>query len=153
MSNLIRIITSIVGLLSALVSSCNYIHIHSRKWSILILPKMIANSLAVYIAMVGVICAILGSIFKAPLAILSGLSGALISILYVMRVTASRAVFEKAFGPEWLETLPPEQSHRLSQKRRVWWPSRLPEVRWERNLPFWTIPGSDRCLILFKASP
>jgi acetyl esterase/lipase len=123
--------------------------------SILILPKMIANSLAAYIAFAGVICTILGGIFRAPLAIASGLAGALISILYIMRVIASHAVFEKAYGPGWLEMIPAEQRQRLPQKRWVLWPARLPEARWERNLPFWTIPGNDRRLLcdLWQPAP
>jgi acetyl esterase/lipase len=147
MPNLIQIITSIIGLLVALVSSCNYLHIHSRKLSILVLPKMIANSLAVYIALIGLVCAILGSIFKAPLAIVSGLAGALISTLYITRVIASHALFEKAFGPGWLDLIPSEQRRRLSKKRWVLWPARLPEVNWERNIPFWTVPGTERNLL------
>jgi acetyl esterase/lipase len=147
MSVLIRIITSSIGILSALVSVCNYLHIRSQKWAYLILPKMIANSLAACIAMVCLLCVILGGFYKAPLAVVSGLTGALISIRYIARVIASQADFEKAFGTEWVEIIPPEQRRRLTQKRWVLWPARSPEARWERDLPFWTIPGSDRRLL------
>ena len=147
MSNLISLVTSTVGLLAAVVSSCNYFHIRSRKWILLIVPKMMANSLAAYIAVVGVICAILGGIFRIPVAVVSGLAGALISSLYVMRVIAAHAAFEKAFGPEWLELIPPAQRQQLPQMRWELWPSRLPEVRWGRDIPFWNIPGTDRRLL------
>ena len=108
---------------------------------------MIANSLAVYIAFIGVICAVLGSIFRAPLAIGFGLVGVLISAYYIKQVVASHADFEKVFGPEWLEKIPLEQRRQLSQKRRVLWPAHLPEARCERDIPFWTIPDTDRRLL------
>jgi acetyl esterase/lipase len=146
MSNLMSITTSIVGLLAAVISSCNYFYIRSRKWIVLIVPKMMANSLAVCIALVGIVCTVLGIIFRAPLAVVSGLAGALCSSLYIVRVIASHADFEKAFGSGWLDVIPPEQRQRLPQKRWSLWPARLPEVRWERDLSFWTIPGTERHL-------
>jgi acetyl esterase/lipase len=111
------------------------------------LPKMVANSLAPAFAILGVLCSILGGVFWSPPAIISGLAGGLISVIYVVRVTTSHADFEKTFGPNWLESIPQIQQQRLSQKRWVLWHSRSPEVRWERDLPFWRIPGTERDLL------
>ena len=147
MSNPIQTAVTIIALLSALVSSCTYIHIHSRKLAILILPKMIANSLAAYIVMVDLILVILGDIFRARLGVVFSVVGMLISTLYILQVIASHAVFEKVLGPKWLETIPPYQRQRLSKN---WWalrPARLPQARCERDIPFWAIPGTDRHLL------
>ncbi len=155
MSNFMRIIASVIGILTVLISGCNFLQFHSRKWVILMLPKMIANTLAPGIAVLGVICAIIGIVFWAPLAIISGLAGGLISTIYLWRVINAKADFDKEFGPHWLEKIPAEQRQRLPQKRWVVWPSRLPEVRFERDVVYWKIPGTDRGLLcdLWQPSP
>ncbi len=147
MSDLIRIIMSVVGILAAVVSSCCFLQFHSQRWIFLMVPKMVANSLAPYIAVIAAISAILGSIFWAPLAIVSGWASVLILLVYVARVTASHAGFEMAFGPGWIDTISSEQRQRLPPRRWTWWPSPLPAERCERNIPFWTIPDSHRQLL------
>lgn len=108
---------------------------------------MIANTFAVYLAMLGILCAVLGIIFSSPLAIISGLFGVLFSTQYVIRVVAVKADLEKSFGPNWLETIPQEKRQRLYQKQMIFWPSRLPPARCELDHPFWTIPGTTRVLL------
>jgi len=147
MSDLIRTIVSIVGFLAAVVSGCCFLRFHSQRWIFLMVPKMVANSLAPYIAVVAAVSAILGGIFGAPLAVVSGSASVLILLVYVARVTASHAGFEMAFGPGWVETISPELRQRLPRRRWTWWPAPLPEERCERNVPFWTMPDSPRQLL------
>lgn len=147
MSNLGQVIISGIALLSALASGGNFLHVQSRRWGILMLPKMLANSLADYIVVVGAICFGLGIIVAAPLAVAAGLFATLVSGVYIIRVWASQDALEKSFSPGRLERLSLRPSHPVSPKHRVWWPSRLLEVRWERNLDFWAIPGCNRRLL------
>ncbi len=147
MSDLLRIVVSVVGILTAGVSSCCFLHFHSQRWIFLMLPKMVANSLAPYIVVIAAVTAILGGILWAPLGIVSGCASVLILLVYVARVTAEHAGFEMAFGPGWLDTLSPEQRQRLPRSRWALRPSPAPGVRCERNITFWTISENRRQLL------
>jgi acetyl esterase/lipase len=58
----------------------------------------------------------------------------------VRRVTASHDGFERAFGADWRCLIPPAQGARLPNRRWAWRMSPSPELLWERDIPFWTVP-------------
>ena len=128
--------------LALALSSVLLLRIRSEITTVLWIPKLYAQSLAPLVSAIGTISAGLGLLARAPLAILAGFSSAFISAAYVRRVTASHNQFEQAFGPGWQSRIPAEQAERLPQRRWVWRLTKGPEPRWERNLPFWTLPGA-----------
>jgi acetyl esterase/lipase len=70
-------------------------------------------------------------------------------ICYVWRCTRDHTGFEDAFGADWKDQIPPQQAEEMLQKRWRWF-SRTktsPEPIWERDVPFCTIPGTDRELL------
>ena len=121
------------------------------KWldggSFLWLFHIVTGSTAPFLVLLGALGAGLGWIYQAPVAVVAGLLGAGISLFYIFRVTVSQPGFELAFGKDWQRKIPPAQAPRLLSKR---WNIGLPrtdEPRWERDLPFWTIPDTDRKLL------
>ena len=64
-----------------------------------------------------------------------------------MMVIFRRPGFEQAFGKEWETRLPPSgKSHLLKSRWQIGLPG-TKEPIFEQNIPFWTIPGSDRKLL------
>jgi acetyl esterase/lipase len=78
-----------------------------------------------------------------------GILGAGMMIWYVWRCTRDHKGFEDAFGSGWEDQIPPQQAKHMVKRR--WSPylrMKAPrEPSWERDIPFWTIPDSDRQLL------
>jgi acetyl esterase/lipase len=68
---------------------------------------------------------------------------------YFWRVTRNHDGFEEAFGPGWEDQIPPQQAKNTVKRR---WRCFLkmkasPDPAWERDVPFWTVPDTDRQLL------
>jgi len=116
---------------------------------ITMVPKAIAGSLSPVWAIIGLIGAIIGGISGAYWAIPMGILGAGMMIWYAWRCSRDHTGFEDAFGPDWKNQIAPEVFKRMIKKR---WSFYLkigtsPKPIWERDIPFWTIPGTDRQLL------
>ncbi len=144
---IVHITAGILGVLLLLIACSGFIHFRSRRWVFLMPAKMIANSLAAYLAIVALLAGLVGLSAGAPVAAIAGLCAALIFAQYVAWVVLSQADFEQAFGRGWLETIPPERRARLSAPRWRLWPASLPEARCDRDVPFWILPGTTRQLL------
>ena len=112
----------------------------------LLLPKLLAGALSPYWAVIGAAGAVIGGLDQGYWAIPMGIVGAGIMIWYVWRCTRNHNGFEEAFGPGWSDQIPPEQAGRMLQKRWMWFlrMQGSPKPVWERDIPFWTIPATDR---------
>ncbi len=109
--------------------------------------QVVAVVLSPFLVVLGLLGAGLGWLYDAPIAVAAGLLGAGISAIYIARVTVSQPSFDLAFGKDWRSRIPPSrESHMLKRRWNLGWP-RTPEPRWERDIPFWTIPGTDRKLL------
>jgi acetyl esterase/lipase len=136
------------------------------------IPKILATSLAPVIAVAGAAGAALGLIvgwserrrfrevarrptvgaaarlaLGAPLIVLAGEIAAALAAGYVQRVTAPHDGFAQAFGADWQAAIPAERAATMLQRRWTWRLPDTPEPRWERDVPFWTIPGTGRTLL------
>ncbi len=110
--------------------------------------KLIAGALSPYWTIIGVVGAVIGWIYEAYWAIPIGIVGAGMMIWYVWRCTRDHKGFEDAFGAGWSDQIAPQQAELMAQKRWTWFLMKAsPEPSWERDIPFWTIPGSDRQLL------
>jgi acetyl esterase/lipase len=108
----------------------------------------VAGSISPFLVVLGALGAGLAWIGHAPVAVAAGLLGAIISLIDIIRVTAPQPGFALAFGKDWQRKISPAQETHLLQKR--WNMVGLPrtgEPLLERNIPFWTIPGTDRKLL------
>jgi acetyl esterase/lipase len=137
----------LLAFLAAGISALYSFRVRSVTGMVLWMPKAFAGSAAAFVAAVGALGAALGLRFRAPLAIAAGELGVLLPVRYMRWVAAPHDGFEQAFGPGWQRGISPEQRARMLKRRWVW---RLPShrgVRWQRDIPFWTIPGANRELL------
>jgi acetyl esterase/lipase len=99
--------------------------------------------------MMGAVGAVLGWVYDALWAVPMGIIGAGWMTWYVWRCTRDHNGFEKAFGAGWSDQIMPQQARNMVKRR---WSLFLkmkasPEPVWERDIPFWTIPDTDRQLL------
>jgi acetyl esterase/lipase len=139
----LRILTFLLLALGGL----HFVRINSPKAGSLGLPKMLAGALAPYLALISALGALLGLALGDPWLLGAGVAGAAISGLHFWRVIAPHRGFERAFGAGWQARLSPSQSRAMLKRR---WALKLvtsPQPRWERDLTFWRIPGTQRDLL------
>ena len=116
---------------------------------LVLLLKLVGESLSPYWAIMGIVGAIIGWVYQAPWAVPMGIVGAGMMIWYVWRCTRDHNGFEKAFGPGWSDQIPPQQARQMVQKRWTWFlrMEASPEPSFERDIAFWTIPHTQRELL------
>jgi len=116
---------------------------------IVMVPKATAGALSPCWAIMGVVGALIGWSYQAFWAIPMGVLGAGMMIVYIWRCIRDHKGFEDAFGPGWSDRIPSEQARHMVQTRWTWFLklNASPEPVWERDVPFWTIPDTDRELL------
>lgn len=112
-------------------------------------PKLTAGALSPLWLLIGLTGAILGGLSGTLLATMIGGIGALCMAWYIWKAISIHSGFDAAFGPNWRKRLTAPGFSRLLKRR--WTPYMLDpkssEPHWERDLPFWTIPGTSRQLL------
>ncbi len=142
------ILAYILSGISLLMSALFLIKPNTKLLMILCLP-LVAAALSPFWAILGAAGAVLGWVYSAFWAIPMGILGAGWMTWYIWRVTRDHKGFEKAFGAGWKDQILPEQARNMVKRR---WSLFLkmkasPEPIWERDVPFWTIPDTDRQLL------
>ncbi len=142
------ILAYILSGISLLMSALFLIKPRASLLFVLFLP-LAAGALSPYWAIMGAVGAVLGWAYEAYWAIPMGIVGAIPMILYVWGCTRDHKGFENAFGAGWKDQIPPQQAKNMIKRR---WSFFLkmkasPEPSWERDIPFWTIPDTDRQLL------
>ena len=114
-----------------------------------LLPKLPAGALSPYWAIMGVAGAVIGWGYQALWAVPIGILGAGVMSWYIWRCTRDHNGFEEAFGSNWSSQILPESDKNMVQKRWTWFlkMKATPEPVWERDVPFWTVPGTVRQLL------
>jgi len=115
----------------------------------LLLLKLPAGALSPYWAVMGVVGALFGWIYRTYWAVPMGILGASVMVWYVRRCTRDHKGFEMAFGTRWSDRIPLEQIRHMVQKRWTWFlkMKASPDPIWERDIPFWTVPATNRQLL------
>lgn len=144
-----NILAYILSGLSLLMSIFLLVRLSLPLGFLIWIPKVLAGALAPFWAIVGAIGAIAGWLYEAYWAIPMGIIGASMMILYVWRCTRDHTGFEDAFGADWSDQITLEQTRHMVQKRWSWFlkMKASPEPTWERDISFWTLPGTDRDLL------
>ena len=111
--------------------------------------KLAAGAFSPIWAIMGAVGALIGWVYGALWAVPMGILGAAMMVWYVWRCTRDHNGFEEAFGSDWEDQIPPQQAKRLLKRRWSWFlkMKTSPEPIWERDVPFWTVPGTDRQLL------
>lgn len=147
MLGFVRVLATTLGLLLTFLSVFFFIRFRSRRWIYLVILKMLDNSLAPCLALVGAVTVILGIFSAAPVAILTGAIGMAVSTQYVLRVIKPQPGFDDAFGPDWLEKIPPAWKARMLHNRWMGLISRPIKPSFDHDVPFWKVTGSERVLL------
>jgi acetyl esterase/lipase len=117
------------------------------NFMILWLPQLAQHALSPFLVVIGASVAVLGLLVNAPIAAAAGALAAGIAAVYIWKVLGQRADFASAFGVDWQLKIPADQQAQMLQRR---WRIGLPPTdtpRLERDIPFWTIPDTDRQLL------
>lgn len=109
--------------------------------------KSMATAQTPALTVLGTVTVALGARWRSRFAMLTGLLAATVGSYYITRVTAAHDGFERAFGADWRQSIPTGAERRMLRRRRSLRLPRVPEPRWERDVTFWTIPGTDRELL------
>jgi acetyl esterase/lipase len=159
---ILLILAYIFSSLSLLLSTSIFIKLKSPYGWYFIVPKILILALSPYWAIIGITGIVLGGVYQAIEgtyqaigAIPIGVVGAILLFWYIWGCTRNHKGFENAFGADWFDHVQPEQA-RFMLKRR--WSlfvklKKAPKPSWERDVPFWTIPGTDRQLLCDIWSP
>ena len=86
---------------------------------ITLVPKLTANALSPYWAIMGAAGAVIGWVYQALWAVPMGLIGAGMMIWYVWQCTRDHTGFEDAFGADWAEQIPQEQASQMVKRRWI----------------------------------
>jgi hypothetical protein len=165
MMGILKIIIWAAGLLAFLLTTQLFIRIVSAAvWSHI--PKTLVGSIATYLALFGVLGALLSMIifivelriigfdpsfkrllFSMPMAVILYVTTALYSTKFVNRVTAPHDAFERAYGLGWQDRIPRDLQDGMLKNRWSWSLPKTPEPRWEQDVYYATIPGTERNLL------
>ena len=141
------IFATILSGLSFLMSALLLIRL--KEPSPVMFAKLFAGALSPYWAVAGAAGAVIGWAYQAIWVIPLGAIGAGMMLWYLWRCTREHKGFEKAFGAGWSERFDPQQTSRMVKRR--WSPyinmKASPEPIWERDVPFWSIPGTEEELL------
>lgn len=133
-----------LGVLSALFSALVVRPANGYRGFIV---KSTATAQTPTLTVLGALTAALGALSRSRFALITGVLGASVGTYYISQVTSSHDGHERAFGPDWRQRIPPDAEWRMLQRRRSLRLPRVPAPRWTRDVPFWTIPGTDRQLL------
>jgi acetyl esterase/lipase len=109
--------------------------------------KSTATAQTPALTLLGAPTAALGARYRSRFATWTGLLAAAVGTFYIARVTAAHDGFERAFGRDWRRALPRDAERRMLRHRRSLRLPRVPKPRWERDVVFGTVPGTDRRLL------
>lgn len=109
--------------------------------------QLAAAALSPFLMVLGLLGASLGWLSRAPVAVGAGLLGVGISLIYILLVIRPQPGFDRAFGKDWSSQIPPSRAAQLLKRRWGLGLRRTEEPSWERDIAFWTIPGTDRQLL------
>jgi acetyl esterase/lipase len=134
---------------SLLMSAFFFVRVQNPLGWITLFPKLFAAGLSFFWIVAGASGAFLGLVYGAIWAVPMGIAGACIVTWYIYRCTRDHKGFEKAFGSDWKNRISPEQASHMVKRRWSFYRkmNASPGSSVQRDLAFWTIPGTDRELL------
>ncbi len=139
-----KMLARILGLLSVALAALVARPVNTYQG---FMVKSTATAQSPALIMIGTLAAALGVRCRSPLATLSGVLGAGVGAWYIRMVTAPHNELERAFGESWRHLITPAVERAMIRHRLSWRLPKAPAPRWTRDVPFWTIPGTDRQLL------
>src|ERR1700693_3545611 len=142
-----QVLAYFLAVLSLVMSGMLVIRLRAPYSLMVWFPNLASGALAPVWLAAGVTGAGIGLISGAPVAVVAGVVGAIVMGEFLVRVVGSHNGVVETLTPDWRPWISDEQ-HTSMLKRRwsVWMPD-SPEPRWERDLVYWTLPGTTRRLL------
>lgn len=124
-----------------------YVRLKAPLGFAILFPRLTAGALCGFLFVANLAGVLLAWQLGAPPALALFALAAIAALLLVRRIVAIQGDFGAAFGPQWEERITPAQ--RTGMLRRRWrWQLPAPQaVQWQRDVPFWTLPDTDRTLL------
>ena len=120
-----------------------------KEPGLVMFAKLFAGALSPIWAILGAVGALIGWEYGALWAPPIGILGAGMMTWYIWQCTRDHKGFEEAFGTGWKDLISPQQAKHMVKRR--WSPylkmKAFPEPAFERDIAFWTVPGTDRQLL------
>lgn len=146
---IIQILVTVLGCLAALMSILILVRLQWPSPFLWIL-KLLTSGLSQILFIVGLFSIIVSIATASVFISLIGLYVTVFFLIHIYSVTRPPEVssgFEKAFGVDWENQIPAEQKkHFLPTRITIKLPT-VPTPRFEQNISFVTIPGSDRKIL------
>lgn len=138
---------SLIAFLTLVMSVLRLIPLRSswglRFWVL----KIMTGAHAPLMVLGGMVAGLLGLRLGQPLAVLAGLGGAALSARYVRDVTAKGVDYSPVFGPAWEQVVAARRTPAMTASRWQVGIVRPPVPRFQQDLAFATVPGTDRALL------
>jgi acetyl esterase/lipase len=145
-----KTVARLLAFLSVVASGLLYVRIghpiNPLRGNLWIL-RLLAEAMTPFVALSGAAAAGLALLARSPVAMFAGMLGAVAAVRDVRRVAAPHPGFAQAFGADWERTIAPTQKTGMLQRRWTWHLPAAPEAWWQRDVPFWTLPGTKRRLL------
>ena len=144
-----QIVAAVIGGLAALQSVLLFIRLCWPAPTLWFL-KLYTSALSPFLALLGVLCIIMGSVSGSVSISLIGLYVFFIFLIHIIRVTRPPHFsngFEKAFGSNWEARINPNQKKYFLPCRLVLKLPTVPKARMEQNISFTSIPDTGRKLL------
>ncbi len=109
--------------------------------------KVLAVGCVPFIAAAGIGLAVVGAVFGSWWITVPAGIAAVGALAVIVRVGSVRTDLCGALAAGWEDRIPAQRRPRMVSR---WWTGRLPsspEPRWRRDVPFATVPGTDRVLL------
>lgn len=149
MIHAIQILAAVLGGTAALLSISFFIQVHwpaPLMWFL----KLYVSAISPIIALMGVLIIGAGMTTRSTLVSLIGIYVTVVFFTHIYKVTRPpqfSASFEKAFGNDWEKFITDEQKNHFLPARSIIALPKVSDPRFEQNISFVTIPGTDRQLL------
>jgi acetyl esterase/lipase len=146
---IIQFVAATIGSLVAILSLLLFIKL---RWpaAALWFMKLYASALSRVLTLVGLLCMVVGLTTGSAFIGVIGTYAFLIFLSHVINVTrapSASSSFVEAFGMEWEKKIKPEQKKHFLQAHTIVKLPTVPDSVIERDIPFATIPYTDRKLL------
>jgi hypothetical protein len=129
---MMKTVARLLAFVSVVASGLLYVRIehpiNPLRGSLWIL-RLLAEAMTSFIALSGAVAAGLALLTRSPVALLTGLLGAVVIIRDVRQVTAPHRGFAQAFGADWERAIAPEQKTGMLRRRWAWHLPAAPEAQ------------------------
>jgi acetyl esterase/lipase len=147
MKRLLRFLSGVISLLSAVVGLLLFYRIRTQAGRALFVTKATASAVTPFTFVLGAAGAVLGLLARSPLALLAGSFGAWASKRYVDRVTAPHDKLTEAFGLVWQANVPVSLWQGMLWSRWQWIMPPRREPLLEQDVNYWVLPENGRQLL------